>query len=148
MSMRQQVVQNAMRWVGTPYRHEGDLIGEGVDCLMLLVRVYQSVGVLPAEFDPRPYPVQYHMHHEDERYLDGVLVHCDEVSAPRPGDIGLWRIGKCYSHGGVLVDDHDGGRVVHSYLSRGVLLSELSDPVFRNRRGALPVRWFAPRGLQ
>ena len=35
---------------------------------MLLVRVFVDTGLCPP-FDPRPYPVDWHLHRSEERYL-------------------------------------------------------------------------------
>lgn len=44
------VIQEARRWVGTPYRHQHRSIGLGVDCIGLIWGVGEAVGVL--EVDP------------------------------------------------------------------------------------------------
>jgi len=75
---RAAVVAEARRWIGTPYHHQADVLGAGVDCGMLLVRVYVDTGVVPP-FDPRPYSVQWHLHREDERYLGFLLERGTEV---------------------------------------------------------------------
>ena len=55
-SERTAVVAAARSWIGTPYHNCADVIGTGVDCGMLLVRVFVDSG-LCAPFDPRPYPL-------------------------------------------------------------------------------------------
>ena len=101
LEQRAAVVAEARRWIGTPYHHQADVLGAGVDCGMLLVRVYVDCGLVPA-FDPRPYPVQWHLHRSDERYLGFLIARGIEVEAPEPGDIVVWRIGRAYAHGGVV----------------------------------------------
>jgi NlpC/P60 family putative phage cell wall peptidase len=42
---RQQVIDQARTWLGTPYRHQGRLKGVAVDCVGLLVGVATELGV-------------------------------------------------------------------------------------------------------
>ena len=50
--MREKIVAEARSWIGTPYHNCADIKGVGVDCGMLLVRVYVDTGVVPP-FDHR-----------------------------------------------------------------------------------------------
>lgn len=40
------IVEEARRWVGTPYRHSHRLIGAGVDCVGLVIGVGAALGFL------------------------------------------------------------------------------------------------------
>jgi hypothetical protein len=70
---------------------------------MLIVRVFVDTG-LCAPFDPRPYPPDWHLHRGEERYLGFVFDRCHEVETPRPGDVAVYRFGRCYSHGGIVTE--------------------------------------------
>ena len=71
--MREKIIAEARSWIGTPYHNCADVKGVGVDCGMLIVRVFVDLGLVPP-FDPRPYPRDWHMHNSDEeRYLNLVL---------------------------------------------------------------------------
>ena len=122
---RERVVAEALRWVGTPYHHLGDVWGPhgGVDCAMLLVRCFVDTGVL-VPFDPRPYSPQWHLNRDGERYLDWLDTHGQRVEEPLPGDVGVWRFAgrrlRPYSHGGILVQgDALRGAVVHALRPAG-----------------------------
>ena len=65
---RRMIVREARSWVRTPYHQQGDIKGIGVDCGMLLVRVFVDTG-LCAPFDPRPYANDWYLHRGEERYL-------------------------------------------------------------------------------
>jgi hypothetical protein len=95
------VVAEARSWIGTPYHNCADVKGAGVDCGMLLVRVFVNSG-LCAPFDPRPYPSDWRLHRSDERYLGFIFDRCAEVAAPGAGDVWVLRYGRCYSHGGIV----------------------------------------------
>jgi NlpC/P60 family putative phage cell wall peptidase len=95
------IVAEAQRWIGTPYRHSADVFGVGVDCAMLLVRVFCDLGLVPA-FDPRPYATDWHLHRSEEKYLGGVMRYAVKVDEPQPGDVALFKFGRCLSHGGIV----------------------------------------------
>ena len=67
-------------WIGTPYHHAADVKGRtgGVDCAMLLVRVYCDRGLVE-KFDPRPYTRDWFLHRNEERYLGFLLARSCEV---------------------------------------------------------------------
>ena len=138
LAQRTRVVAEARRWVGTPYHPLADVRGAGVDCGMLLVRVFVDSGLVPP-FDPRPYPVDWHMHRSEERYLGFVFEHCREVAVPAPGDVVVFRYGRCYAHGGIVTSG-DPLSLVHAFSPARRTLEE---PLARNATLADPAR--APR---
>jgi NlpC/P60 family putative phage cell wall peptidase len=99
---RAAVVAEARSWLGTPYHHAADVKGAGVDCAMLLVRVFCDLGLVPP-FDPRPYTRDWFLHRSEERYLGALLARAREVRAPGLGDIVLFRMGRCFAHGGIVI---------------------------------------------
>lgn len=119
---RQAVVAAVRKWVLTPYHFEADILGAGVDCGMLLVRVFVDLGLVPP-FDPRPYPPDWMLHRDEERYLGWVYKACGPVEKPQPGDIALFRFGRCYSHGGV-VTQADPVAIVHAFRDVGMVVEE------------------------
>jgi hypothetical protein len=98
---RRVIVREARSWVRTPYHPQGDIKGIGVDCGMLLVRVFVDAG-LCAPFDPRPYADDWYLHRAEERYLGFVFDRTKEVATPLPGDVMVFRYGRCYAHGGIV----------------------------------------------
>ena len=119
---RQVVVAEARRWIGTRYHPGADVRGAGVDCGMLIVRIFVDLGLCPA-FDPRPYPQDWHLHRADERYLGFVTTHCGEVAAASPGDICVFRFGRCYAHGGIVTSTSP-LTLVHAFSPAGCVLEE------------------------
>jgi cell wall-associated NlpC family hydrolase len=114
---RAALVAAAREWLGTPYHHLGDVKGVGVDCAMFLVRVFVDAGLV-APFDPRPYPVDWHLHRGEERYLAAVLGSAREVAEPMPGDIALYRFGRTLSHSALVVS---WPRVIHALIRVGCI---------------------------
>ncbi|EQD79095.1 phage associated protein, partial [mine drainage metagenome] len=89
-----------------------DLKGIGVDCAMLPVRVFVDLGLL-APFDPRPYPHDWMLHRSEERFLGWVERFAVRTVAPQPGDLALFRFGRCVSHGGIICEP---GYMIHADL--------------------------------
>jgi len=102
---RQIVVNEAQKWINTPYLSNADVCGAGVDCGMLLVRVFVDAGFV-APFDPRPYPAQWALHQSAEIYLSIVQQFTTEITPqkPLPGDIALFKFGRCYAHGAIVTE--------------------------------------------
>lgn len=132
---RAAVVAEARSWIGTKYHNCADIKGVGVDCGMLLVRCFVDLGLVPP-FDPRPYAQDWHLHRDAERYLGWVRSWCGEVAAPRPGDIVVFKYGRCFSHGGI-VTEADPLSIVHAYMDEGRVLEERAS---RNARLSDPAR--------
>jgi cell wall-associated NlpC family hydrolase len=119
------VVAEARSWIGTPYHNCADLKGVGVDCGMLLVRVFVDAG-LCAPFDPRPYPIDWHLHKGDERYLGFIFDRGSEVSEPQPGDVMVLRYGRSYAHGGIVTKPRPTTFVHAFHPARRVLEEEIA----------------------
>jgi cell wall-associated NlpC family hydrolase len=109
--MREKIVTEAKTWVGTRYHHLADIKGHGVDCAMLLIRVYCGLGLAPA-FDPRPYETQWYFHHSEEKYLEWIKKYCDPVERGLPGDIEVYRFGRCAAHGTIIISED---MMIHAY---------------------------------
>jgi cell wall-associated NlpC family hydrolase len=120
--MREKIIAEARSWIGTPYHNCADIKGVGVDCGMLLVRVFVDLGLVEP-FDPRPYTHDWHMHRDEERYLNLVLPRARRVTTPRVGDVMLFRVGRSYSHGG-LISRLDPLTIIHASLPSRVVLEE------------------------
>ncbi len=122
---RSGVVAAARTWIGTPYQHAADVKGPkgGVDCAMLLVRVYCDLGLVEA-FDPRPYTRDWMLHRDEERYLGFLLARSRQVERPGAGDIVLFRVGRCYAHGGI-VSKTDPLTIVHAFASARFVIEDV-----------------------
>lgn len=99
---RQSVVAEAMTWLKTPYHHRGRVKGAGVDCAQILIAVYSAVGIIK-EFETGYYPSDWMLHRSEEQYLGWINKYAHRVESPLPGDIVLYKFGRCVSHGGIVV---------------------------------------------
>lgn len=100
-ALRAALLAEAESWVGTPFHHMADVKGQGVDCGMLVLRVFQAVGLLPPAVDPRPYPVAWCLHRAEDRFTPILRAHCVLIDAatPAPGDVACFRVGRAvYGH--------------------------------------------------
>lgn len=126
---RKRIVKEALSWSRTPYHHEAEVKGGGVDCAMFLVKVYSDLGLIPY-FDPRPYSPQWHLHHSEEIYLRFVEKHAKKVDMPLPGDVVLYKFGRCISHGAIVVD---WPIIIHVIVDIGCTLDDGTQGRLRNR---------------
>jgi cell wall-associated NlpC family hydrolase len=112
---RLRIVAEALSWIGTPFKNCSDVKGArgGVDCAMLLVRSYVDTGRL-RPFDPRPYPPQWHVNQREQRFLGWVHDQLGgrEIETPRLGDVAIYQYGRCFSHGGIVINQDE---IVHAY---------------------------------
>lgn len=123
------VTDIARTWLGTPYHHRARVKGVGVDCLMLLAEVFEEAGMVPY-IDPGYYPHDWMMHRSEERYLAGLEQYCDRVEDPQPGDIALYRFGRCASHAGIVIE---WPLIIHAYRGEGVVLAHGDDGALSGR---------------
>lgn len=118
------IISEARAWMGTPYHHHARIKGVGVDCAQLLCEVYEAVGLVP-HIDTGHYPHDWHLHRGEElfmEWLDRVGAH--RIDAPAAGAVALFRFGRAFSHGGVMVSTRE---CVHSYINQGVILTRLDE---------------------
>ena len=132
MTTRAAIVDETLTWLGTPYHHCADVKGAGVDCAMLLVRVYAACGLTPADFDPRPYSPQWHLHRGEELYLQWLqAAQAVPTATPQAGDVAIWKFGRAYSHAGILKNDTE---VIHALMDSGrVTIHKLTDTPLAGR---------------
>jgi cell wall-associated NlpC family hydrolase len=127
---RQEVIRAAKSWVPTPYHHHARIKHAGVDCAMFPLAVYQECGVLPAEFEPPDYSMQWHLHRSDELYLQALGPVMREITGlanvvsgrpwkPNPADFVIFKFGRTFSHGAIVVE---WPLIIHSYIPHGVQL--------------------------
>ena len=126
MTKRELIIQSAKSWLLTPFHHEARVKGHGVDCLQLIIGVYQEAGLLPENIDDDVYHYAFdaHLHDPQEQYIEALLTHgWHEVEVPQAGDIALFKIGRRYSHGAIVIDYP---HCIHAYIKQGVCYVDAS----------------------
>jgi cell wall-associated NlpC family hydrolase len=127
---RNAVVSEALSWIGTPYHHHGRVKAVGVDCAMFLAEVFERTGVVP-HVNAGFYPHDWHMHRGEELFLGWLArIGAERTDAPLPGDIAVFRDGRTFSHGAIVIGPQT---VVHSYLNRGVQTNRLDEEPIAGR---------------
>lgn len=136
MNIAERVVLAAEGWLGTPYHHHAGVKGHGVDCIQLLIKVYEEAGVV-ANADPGAYATDWHISRSEELYLNGLMRYAlEETDSPSAGDVAVFRFGRCYSHGGIMSSADE---VIHSYIRLGgVIRTRLHEAPLAGR----PVKFF------
>lgn len=119
--LREAIVAEATSWLRTPYHHCANVKGVGVDCAMVLVEIGKAVGLVPADFDPRPYEPEWFLHRDEERYMAGLERFMHRLPAGdrgKPGDVDLFRFGRTAAHGALIVSDD---LMIHAYRPHRVV---------------------------
>lgn len=138
MTDGEKIAKAAAAWLGTPHINGAKVKGRGVDCGMLLIGCVEDAGLLKKDsVQIEPYSNEWHLHHSEEWFLSYVQKYCDEVEDIQPGDFLLYQFGRCISHGAVYAGK---GRVIHAYIDRGVVMTDLSDVMFFDAKGRSRLR--------
>lgn len=119
--IREQIVQAAMAWLLTPYHHHAKIKSVGVDCVQFLIAVFEECQVVSVVANG--YSQDWHLHRSEEKYLEGIQQYAKQVEVPEPGDIALFRFGRCVSHAGIVLPEPR--TVIHAFAGSGVIISSL-----------------------
>ena len=123
--MREAIVAEARRWIGTPWHHGAEVRGAGVDCARLVKAAYVGAGVRP-DFGVEDYPIDFMLHADAERLVETIETHGGRlVEVPKPGDVAVWRFGRSFSHAGIVVEWP--ARVVHAFRPWGGVVESPGD---------------------
>lgn len=133
-NIRETIANEAMEWLRTPWHHQANIKGVGVDCAMFIISVYKNCGLLNSDFDVENYARDWHLHHSEEKFLKYIQQNCKEVKTAFKGDIALFKFGRCISHGGIMLNDVD---VIHAFIDVGeVTISNMWTNLDLNNRFA------------
>lgn len=141
---RQDVVDVARGWIGTPYLHQASLQGVGTDCLGLLRGIWRELVGQEPEPVP-PYSVDWSEARGDEVVLAAAtrwLRPCSGALAA--GDVLVFRMrqGFVAKHIGIVSEGGDAARFIHAYTGHGVVENALTGPWVRRVAG----RFAFPKG--
>ena len=145
---RAAIVAEARSWIGTPYISNGMIKGKrgGTDCAMFVLATYMETGFIPKDYDPRPYPPQWHIHKSEERYLSHVTTFAKEVAGPserepKPGDFVMFKIGMAFAHGAII---EQWPIVIHAVGGARVMSEDVSKNTIGKRAlWIVPQRFFS-----
>lgn len=138
IEQRHRVVREAREWLGTPYHHHGRIKHIGVDCAQLLCCVYEAAGMVDAVHTGH-YPTDWHMHRSEEMFLGWLdKVGARPVATPNMGDLAVFRFGRTYSHGAIMIE---ADLALHSYVQQGVILTRLQEQPLAEREARYYTLW-------
>jgi len=140
---RRRVLVAARGWLGTPYRHQASVKGEGADCLGLVRGVWREVVGEEPEAPPA-YRADWAETGGEETLLHAARRRLVEVplAMARAGDVLLFRMsaGCPVKHCAILSsDDGPEWKMIHAYWGRAVVESWMG-PWWR-RRLVAAFRW-------
>ena len=128
---RRDIVDEARKWLGTPYVHQASVRGAGADCLGLLRGVWRHVMGQEPETVPA-YSMDWSEPQGEERMWAAARRHLREkpVQDLQPADVLLFRMrdGSVAKHLGILSKISPLPCFVHAYSGHGVVENTLSAP--------------------
>ncbi|MTH96079.1 NlpC/P60 family protein [Roseibium sp. RKSG952] len=129
---RLRLVEEARRWLGTPYRHQASVRGAGCDCLGLIRGVWRAV-IGPEPQALPPYSADWAETGNRETLLEaGRRWFVERAPAQAAaGDVLVfrWAPAAAAKHAGIL---GPGGMLIHAYDRAGVIESPLA-PAWQRR---------------
>ncbi|MEM6618553.1 MAG: NlpC/P60 family protein [Pseudomonadota bacterium] len=124
------IVAAARGWIGTPYRHQSSVRGQGADCLGLIRGIWREVKGQEPEAMPI-YTSDWSEISQHERMWEGALRHMRLVEKPAAGDMLLFRMrrGAVAKHVAILAGESAAGQtIIHAYTGAGVVETPLTPP--------------------
>jgi len=141
VELRTAIVTEARSWLGTNYHDHAKVKGlnGGVDCAQLIACVFASAGVIKPLEIPYYSPQQF-LHSDAEDYMRTVESFARQIdeTAARPGDVVLYKLGRAFGHGAIIIDP-GWPNIIHAWaparmVVRGHGLEENLGTRWRERR--------------
>jgi cell wall-associated NlpC family hydrolase len=111
--------------------------GTGVDCAMILIGIYKNCGLIN-EVNLPYYSPQWHLHRDEEKYLETISKYLKPTQDPKPGDVALFKFGRTVSHSAIVIDYP---QVVHAYNRSGVILDDATNGKLADRLHGFFTYW-------
>lgn len=106
--LRQAIAEEALTWIGTPYRNVGRIKGVGTNCAQFIYAVALAAGAIPADApEPRWYTPQLATNSKEERLASYVLSYgAREIAQAEAatGDVVLFKSGLSHGHAALILD--------------------------------------------
>lgn len=113
----------ARTWLNTPYRHQGRIKGDAVDCIGLVIGVTRALGIMDVHvsgYDRRPDGT---LKDRVDTYLEPVSLH-----SAQPGDVLLFGIEHRPAHVGILTEN---GHLIHAFATNRKVVEHVLDDRWR-----------------
>lgn len=119
---RTSVIAEARTWAGTPYHSNAAIKGAGADCALMPLAVYRACLPRLAALPIPEYVEQWHLHRGEELYLQYVLaLGARQIESPEPGDFALFKQGRLFSHGAVVLA---WPQIIHAVIGSGCIYAD------------------------
>lgn len=114
-SLGDQIVAEALEWLGTPWFHGQSLKGIGTDCVGFIAGVGIKVGFLPSDFILENYE-RIPRNNFLVKFIENILTRVED--SPRKGDVLVFRKSGVNGHVGIYLGD---GEYIHADSINGVI---------------------------
>lgn len=114
-SLGNQIVTEALEWLGTPWFHGQSLKGIGTDCVGFIAGVGIKVGFLPHNFILENYE-RIPRNNFLVRFIESILTRVE--GSPDKGDVLVFRKSGINGHVGIYLGD---GEYIHADSINGVI---------------------------
>lgn len=114
-SLGDQIVAEALEWLGTPWFHGQSLKGIGTDCVGFIAGVGIKVGFLPSDFILENYE-RIPRNNFLVKFIETILTRVED--SPRKGDVLVFRKSGVNGHVGIYLGD---GEYIHADSTNGVI---------------------------
>ena len=123
-SLKIRIVDEARRWLKTPYKHQCAMRGQGADCLGLLIGVYTEIIGRPPEAAP-PYSADWSEAGGDEMLLRAAHKYLLPLSLNEAvaGDVLIFRFSShaVAKHCAIITRSGRDARMIHAVSGREVM---------------------------
>lgn len=136
MLMQQQIVKEARKWIGTPYKHQGKTLGRACDCAGILIGVARNLFDIEDNFDSRYGHNPNNWTLKQELDNASMLIHKSSTDNIEIGDITLMSLNQLQipHHVGIISDYSDQSfGLIHCYSSIGRVVEHRMNDVWKNR---------------
>jgi NlpC/P60 family putative phage cell wall peptidase len=131
---RDEVVNEARSWIGTPWQHQAALKGVGCDCIGLIAGVALALGSAEAQ---RLMQTPEYRNYDRKPDAAMLLLACEELldpvesfAAALPADVLLMRFTGEPQHFGFLSER---GQMIHAYAQAGKVVEQRIDMKWQRR---------------
>lgn len=129
---QEEMLAEAREWLGTPWKHQARVKGQGVDCVGFLIEWGRACGIIDvieaANYSRRPDGVTLRKKFAEYLYR----IPRNELA---PTDIVLFHSGETPNHVGIIGDYPVVGEVsiIHAYLPARKVIEHILDASWRSR---------------
>lgn len=94
-----------------------------MDCAQLIAAVMHEAGIVPAPLVIPHYSHQRFLHSTEEPFVETVLTFAHEIERrqAQPGDVVLYKMGRSYGHGAIVMPPGF-PRILHAHAASGAVV--------------------------